>query len=130
MAERARHKVNTVFYTMFHATPGRVQSDFDVVFYKNNVAQTSPSFTIAEVSAEPGLYTFQYTPASTGYWHVDIHGSGSHDYDADLDVVNHTVDDLYDLVSGQLGLKEVTITVEDATDTAVPGLRINVFDST
>lgn len=129
MAERARHKVNTIFYTMFHANPGKVQSDFDVSFYKDNVLQVSPSFTIAE-TADSGLYTFQFTPATTGYWHADIHSGGgaSHDYDADLDVVNHTVDDLYDLVSGQLGLKEVTITVEDSSDVAVPGMRINVFN--
>lgn len=127
MAERARHKVNTVFYTMFHANAGRVQSDFDVAFYKNNVLQTSPSFTIVE-AADAGLYKFQYTPTSTGYWHVDIHRGGSHDYDADLDVVNHLVDDLYDLVSGQLGLKEVTITVEDSSDDAVPDMQINVFN--
>lgn len=113
---------------MFHATAGRVQSDFDVSFYKDNVLQTSPSFTIVE-SADAGLYKFQYTPTSTGYWHVDIHRGGSHDYDADLDVVEHTVDDLYDLLSGQVGLKEVTITVEDASEDAVPDMRINVFNS-
>lgn len=121
------HKSGEVFHTLFHAQAGRTQSDYDLAFYKDSVLQLSPSYTITEVTS--GEYTLVFTLTGVGFWHVDVHASGNKDYDVQIEVSQYTIDDLYVLLSGQVGLKTVTLTVNDGSAN-VPDVQINIYDST
>jgi hypothetical protein len=50
---------------------GLVQTDFIVAFWRDG-ASVSPVFTLAEISATPGTYRLRWTPATTGFWYVEI----------------------------------------------------------
>lgn len=121
------HKSGEVFHTLFHAQAGRTQSDYDLAFYKDSVLQLSPSYTITEVTS--GEYTLVVTLTGVGFWHIDVHASGNKDYDVQIEVSQYTIDDLYVLLSGQVGLKTVTLTVNDGSAN-VPDVQINIYDST
>ena len=121
------HKSGDSFYALFYAAAGQAASAFTVAFYKNNVLQSSPSHGISEIST--GLYAFSVVLTSTGSWYIPIHLSSAKVYDAEVTVTGNTIDDLYALMSGQVGLKTITLTVNDGSAN-VPDVQINVFDST
>tara|TARA_B100000242_G_scaffold294072_1_gene274557 strand:- start:1025 stop:1900 length:876 start_codon:yes stop_codon:yes gene_type:complete len=123
------HKSGDVFYIIFYSGTGKTSSDFTVRYYKNNVLQTPLLSGIAEVGSAAGTYTLSFPLTGVGDWHVDIHSGGIKDFDVDIKVTDKTIDDLFTLMSGQVGLKTVTLTVNDGS-TNVPGVVLNVYDST
>jgi hypothetical protein len=122
-----RHKTGDSFYAMFYTTTGRSQSNFTLAFYKNNVAQSAPSYTIAEIGTT-GTYTLAFTLTGVGFWHVNVYDSATQVFREDVEVTANTTDELYTLLSGQVGLKTVTLTVNDGSAN-VAGMRVNVYNS-
>lgn len=122
-----QHKSGTAFYAMFYAPTGRAQSDFTLAFYKNNAAQSAPSYTITEIGST-GTYTITFTLTGVGFWHFNVYSSATKNYSLDVEVSANTGDELYTLLSGQVGLKTVTLTVNDGSAN-VAGVRVNVYNS-
>jgi hypothetical protein len=101
-----------------------------VVFYSNGVlASPQPASAVAEIGST-GLYSLTLSAglATVGHWTVVATWGGSTLY-REYQVTTYTTDELYTIVSGQVGTNSMTITVQDGTPAAVPGMNVNVYNS-
>ena len=121
-------KVNTASSISFISLLGQGGSVFGATFYKDGVAQAGISHTVTELSL--GRYLINFTPTAVGFWVVVITPPLGGATSVEAEVVANTVDDLYTLVSGQVGSNSVTLTLQDSgTSAAVPGVVVNVYNS-
>ena len=122
-------KLNTAFTDTIQV--GVTGQTVTATFYVNGaLASPQPAHSVAEIGST-GLYSLAVTSglATAGHWTVVAAAApGSTTHYREYEVTTYTTDELYTLVSGQVGANSMTITVSDGAS-AVPGMNVNVYNS-
>jgi hypothetical protein len=109
---------------------GQADTDFSVSFYHEGVEE-SLDFTITEIGTT-GDYLLEIADGfpDTGFWVINVQIDFNLSFwRTDVEVHAHDIDDVFLLISANIGSEPVTIHVVDQSDQDLPDVLVNIFNS-